>query len=734
MTEKGNRTWFPQSMQKFDQWVCWDRVWDNEREEWKKVPINPKTQRYAKPNDRNTWGTFAEAMNASAKCDGIGFVFTKEDPYVFVDVDHCWTDEGEFTETAREFRRVLNNTYCEVSQSSEGLHFICVGELESGFNNRKEGVEFYDSGRFVAMTGNVLQEFEPTENEHLQTLWEKYTTKKPAPQKTENVPQVVTNVDKVMQMALRNDLKLITLYEGDTSAYESQSEGDMALCMKLAFYCGKNEYLMDRYFRESALMRDKWDEFRGAETYGQLTIRRACDRQTEVYKPKDRVPENEYDLADMVYLQMGGDFCYTKGKGWFAFDNGVWVGSTHRRGNVQPVRNAFQKFVSRKSGKKWNKWKKNSVCEAVVATLEDNCTVEEDLFDRDPFTLCTPSFAINLRTGERTPHMTVDENGVIHENTKGMFLSKCTTVDPSDEGAELWDQFLDEFTCCDNDLKLYNQYVAGMALVGEVYEEKLIVAQADGGNGKSTYFGALSDVLGDYAVTMSPEILLHNRNKKENAYVSLEGARLCIVGETGEDRRLDENSVKKLSSIDPITCEPKFKAEYSFKPSHTCVLFTNHLPRVGSTDYGTWRRLVALPCPATFSGSKGEKKNYKKELVEKAGGAILQWAIMGAKLFCEAEMNLPTCGAVEEATQTYKRDSDWLQGFIEERCVEVPTFDIKLSVLYAEYKRSAEENGEYVRTLKAFSQELHGRGYEILRRNDGRHVIGLQLEREDIPF
>jgi putative DNA primase/helicase len=58
-------------------------------------------------------------------------------------------------------------------------------------------------------------------------------------------------------------------------AYPSQSEADLALCAHLNFWTGGDVEQLDRLFRQSALMRPKWDEPRGACTYGERTLARA---------------------------------------------------------------------------------------------------------------------------------------------------------------------------------------------------------------------------------------------------------------------------------------------------------------------------------------------------------------------------------------------------------------------------------------------------------------------------
>ena len=77
-----------------------------------------------------------------------------------------------------------------------------------------------------------------------------------------------------------NGEKFQDLWEGRWQQYRwfpSQSEADMALCSMLAYWTDSDADQIDRLFRQSALYRPKWDEPRGATTYGQLTIQKALE-------------------------------------------------------------------------------------------------------------------------------------------------------------------------------------------------------------------------------------------------------------------------------------------------------------------------------------------------------------------------------------------------------------------------------------------------------------------------
>ncbi|WP_394338694.1 phage NrS-1 polymerase family protein [Haloprofundus halophilus] len=93
--------------------------------------------------------------------------------------------------------------------------------------------------------------------------------------------------EEILQRAqsAANSEKFSRLWNGDISGYDSHSEADMALCCLLAFWAGGDSSQVDRLFRQSGLVREKWDEVHYADgaTYGEMTVERACTRVTDGY-------------------------------------------------------------------------------------------------------------------------------------------------------------------------------------------------------------------------------------------------------------------------------------------------------------------------------------------------------------------------------------------------------------------------------------------------------------------
>ena len=145
----------PKEIQALPQWVARNAG---------KVPMNPRTGKNASPADRQTWGTLQEALDACSRYNlaGVGFVFSADDPYCGVDLDHCRDQKtGEIKGWARLIVDRLQG-YAEISPSGTGVHIIIKAKLPDGAKHKKTlpdggAVEFYDSGRYFTMTGRVLE-------------------------------------------------------------------------------------------------------------------------------------------------------------------------------------------------------------------------------------------------------------------------------------------------------------------------------------------------------------------------------------------------------------------------------------------------------------------------------------------------------------------------------------------------------------------------------------------------
>ena len=153
-------------------------------------------------------------------------------------------------------------------------------------------------------------------------------------------------------------------------------------------------------------------------------------------------------------------------------------------------------------------------------------------------------------------------------------------------------------------------------------------------------------------------------------------------------------------------------------------LYTNHLPKVGAIDKGTWRRLIVIPFDAKIEGS-ADIKNYADYLFEKAGGAILTWVIEGARKVIADNYKIDPPQKVRDAIEHYKESNDWLSYFLSERCELDPAYVAKSSEVYNEYRIFCTQVGEFTRSTTDFYTALETVGFERYRDRKGRYIKGL---------
>lgn len=237
-------------MREHRQWLCW-RLVPRENQKPTKIPYSPITGLLASVTDPNTWATFAEAVAASVKYSGIGFVFTKNDYFCGIDLDD--TSNAIARALQSEIFKELNS-YSERSPSGRGLHIVVKAELP-GIGRRRGSIELYDNKRFFTMTGDVFHNVPIAERQI--EVEARYNQMGAPPQEYKHgEDQKETHTDEnILEIAANaaNGEKFSKLYAGKWGEfYKSQSEADFALIDIIGFYT-QNEKQVVRLFRASEL-------------------------------------------------------------------------------------------------------------------------------------------------------------------------------------------------------------------------------------------------------------------------------------------------------------------------------------------------------------------------------------------------------------------------------------------------------------------------------------------------
>ena len=656
-------------------------------------------------------------------------------------------------------------------------------------NNQKAGLEVYIAGatqKYVTVTGNSLTHGLDLEErgQQLAAVLEKYMVRPQAQKPTPRSAQAGTGggaadlddlalIERARQA--KNGAQFSALWAGDTTGYKSASEADMALCNSLAFWTGKDPTRIDRLFRQSGLFRpEKWNRRQSGSTYGAITIQKAVSDMTgpgydptayrqqtaardsappmQTVKPPDYSDAGNASVFSQLYQN---DLIFVDALGWLYWSGNHWERDDHhalscaldlsermlkeaiaRYGEAQQ----FQAETMTRFAETGADEDKDAVADAKGAVKKAGAylthaknlrgatrlknmmelskpalVLKADKLDANPFDLNTPAGIVNLTTGQLRPH----------ERTA--YCSQITKAAPGTKGKDMWESFLDTVTCNDGGLKGFLQMVAGMAFIGSVYQEGIVIACGGGRNGKSTTFNAIGEALGDYAGTIDIKTITTDRANKGASLATLRGKRLVITGELEEHQRLSVATLKQVASTDKLTIEEKYKQPETVKQSHTLILFTNHLPRVGSTDNGTWRRLIVVPFNAVIQPGAGVQ-NYGEVLAKECGGAILAWGIEGAVNFVRNGFKLDIPDAVAEATEEYRQREDWLTNFINERCIRDPNAREGARALYLEYKAWAQDGGEFVRRESDFAAAMEKAGFQKVFPKNKRMWQSLRID------
>jgi P4 family phage/plasmid primase-like protien len=317
------------------------------------------------------------------------------------------------------------------------------------------------------------------------------------------------------------------------------------------------------------------------------------------------------------------------------------------------------------------------------------------------------------------------------EHDPSDYITQMTAFAPGDKGKDLWLASVNRTFQNDAETIEYVQDNGGLCLIGSVYQEAGIFSVGTGCNGKSTFWDSIAGAMGSYSGMISADALTAGcRRNVKPELAEVKGKRLLIAAELDEGKRLSTSIIKQLTSIDEIEGEKKYKDPFKFRPSHTLVLYTNHLPKVGAMDDGTWRRIIVIPFNASLKGN-GEVKNYSKYLLDNAGPYILKWLIEGAERVIRKGFKLTPPKCVRDAISAYKAENDWMSHFLDDCCEVADGLEEKSGEVYAEYRGYCGRNGEFARSTTEFYKCLEQRGFTRHKKAKGMFIKGLKLAEQD---
>lgn len=737
----------PYELKKLNQWVLW--AYEEREGKLTKVPYQTDGT-MALANTRSTWSSFsaAEYVCREHGFEGIGFMFSKEDEFIGIDIDKCLDENGNLNEFAKSIIERLDS-YTEFSPSGKGVHIIIQGKLPeyvkgTGKKSIKHGLEIYQNGRYFTMTGNREngnQIYERTDE--LEEIFEEFFSREELEKHTDLVIDDSIHNDEddsvtwERMFKSKSGAEIKAMFNGELIINNDHSSTDMSLCNHLAFWCDKDYIKMDRMFRQTGLMRNKWDEYRGEQTYGEMTLIDAISSTANVVSDNEKsdlkitIKESksynytELGNAEWFSDEYQGKVLYSKQYEWLLWNGKKWevddIGKVNRMAT-----NLFKKLWETDS-EATQKWART--CESrktitnSLALAQSFLPVRNEELDSHKYLFNCQNGVLDLKSGILLPHKSQ------------YLLTKIASIGYEKEAeCPTWKVFLESIFKdgngkTDYDLIHYIQKVIGYSMTGDISEQSIFFLYGSGKNGKSTFINVIHNILGEYARQSNKDTFIANDNKNgaNNDVARLVGSRFVSAIESAENEKLDESLVKQITGGEKVLARFLHKEFFEFSPEFKVFFTTNHKPIIRGSDEGIWRRVKLIPFVVQIPEEKRDKDLPIKLLQETPG--ILNWMLEGCLMWQKEGLKPPK--VVEEASEHYKKEMDILYPFLTEACTSNPLAKVELKKLYQAYQEYVRQGGDIELKKRPFTRMLESKGYEkVVGSGNKTYFKGIRLNEE----
>jgi putative DNA primase/helicase len=456
-----------------------------------------------------------------------------------------------------------------------------------------------------------------------------------------------------------------------------------------------------------------------------IELRERLDRES---RPPEEITDSDIANAKRLTALHGADLKFTTERGWYCWDGRRWA-SDEKQVELQAraKHTALAIFDEVKSAvdrdaryKHARRSQSKGAIEAMMWLARSEPGIPACLtdFDANGWLLNVNNGTLDVRTGQLRPH------------SRGDLISNLVDIEfnPKAE-CELWDAFLWRVTDRNEDLYNYIRRFAGYLLVADTSDQSLHFLYGLGANGKSVFCEVLMRMLGDYAVAVSPDLIMMRRHGGiPNDVARLRGVRVAVMNETTQGARFDEAKLKELTGGDTLTARFLHQEFFDFPPTHRIIIRGNHKPAINGTDEGIWRRLRLVPFTVSIPADEQDRHLLAKLQTELPG--ILNWALEGCREWQRDGLKPPAI--ITDAVRAYREESDTLGRFIDEQCNVQKLAQVKSSALFKRYQQFCEEAAERRIPAKDFPAEMQRRGFKWKRTKAGGLFEGVELNVPDI--
>lgn len=248
-------------------------------------------------------------------------------------------------------------------------------------------------------------------------------------------------------------------------------------------------------------------------------------------------------------------------------------------------------------------------------------------------------------------------------------------------------------------------------------EEKVLILYGTGANGKSVFFEIVNALLGRENVS---NYSLQNLTEEKGFYrVKIENKLVNYASEISV--KLDNATFKQLASGEPVEVCQKFGQPYTMYNYAKLIFNCNELPKDVEHTEGYFRRFLIIPFDVTIPAHE-QDKTLHIQIIENELSGVFNWVLNGLERLLK-QGKFSECEAAKKASEKYKRESDSVAMFLDEKEYEPSlTETIPWSDIFQDYKNFCQENLYRPCAKTQFTNRLKNSGIESKRINSGIRV------------
>lgn len=366
-------------------------------------------------------------------------------------------------------------------------------------------------------------------------------------------------------------------------------------------------------------------------------------------------------------------FIHVAGVGWLEYTGKVWREVPEKVPLAELRRWATARLVDAVhkggDGKGWIRRLDTPKLRNALTLAQgfEDVSVDPDQLDANPDLLNCRNGVVVLTGGDLIPHAPT----YVGANGRATYLTRICSADY--DPTALHGDWQSALEAIPEGVRDWLQTRFGQAITGHACpDDRVLIQQGGGANGKSTVLAGIAGALGDYYLMASDRILMGGQTGGATTDLAdLRGARFVSIEETPEAGRLDTVRLKKVAGTARITARKLYQDNVSFPATHTLVVNTNYPPMVGETDEGTWRRLLLVVYPYTFTAAPvgdlekhGDPRLRERLAGQDQGRAVLAWLVEGATRWYEQNRTFgPDPAEVVQDTDAWRFQTDLVGTF-----------------------------------------------------------------------